>query len=111
MSPASASHQTALILHRPTSAHSNGSAARQHHVAVLHQATQQQVAGALDAQVRKALASHGYQSLREVGVQVDAGLVRLTGRVNRFHHKQLATQAVLSIDGVKRLENDLQVCR
>jgi len=69
---------------------------------------------AVDAKVdriRKAMVERSNQGLRRVGIHVDGALIRLTGRVSSYHQKQLATAVVLSLDGVERLENDLQVCR
>lgn len=62
------------------------------------------------AQVRAALAKCS-QAFRRVGVHVDGTLVRLTGLVTSYYQKQQATVAVLSLDDVERLENELQVYR
>lgn len=63
------------------------------------------------AQVRAALARCSHHALRRVGVHVDGTLVRLTGRVPSYYQKQQATTAVLPVDGVERLENNLRVDR
>lgn len=72
---------------------------------------QQRAVDAKVDRIRKAMIERGNHGLRRVGVHVDGALIRLTGRVSSYHLKQLATAVVLSLDGVERLENDLQVCR
>lgn len=74
-------------------------------------AAQQRADEVKTAQVRAALTACSHQGLRQVGVDVDGTLVRLTGRVASYYRKQQATTAVLALDGVERLENELQVCR
>jgi len=71
----------------------------------------QRAVEALAAQVRKALAGRSYRLLHSVGVHVDGGVLRLTGEVSTYYQKQLATASVLAVDGVERLQNDLQVRR
>lgn len=75
------------------------------------QDTRQRADDVRTAQVRAALAECCYHGLRRVGVHVVGTLVRLTGKVGSYYQKQQATTVVLSLDGVERLENDLQVCR
>ena len=62
-------------------------------------------------QVRQALVGCGYDQLRRIRVSATpTGRVRLDGRVGSFYLKQVAQTAALSVLGVKRVENDLQVC-
>ena len=60
--------------------------------------------------VRQALDRCGYDQLRRVRVSATpSGRVRLDGRVGSFYLKQVAQTAALSVPGVKRVQNDLQV--
>ncbi|NQV23499.1 MAG: BON domain-containing protein [Rhodopirellula sp.] len=51
----------------------------------------------------------GYQILNRAEVHVDGGAVRLSGLVRRYYHKAVATTAILKLDGVTDLKNELQV--
>jgi len=74
----------------------------------IHKANQRAV-DELRARVQQALLKIAGQSLRAVDVQIHEGLVRLSGQVLSYYQKQLATAAVLSVDGVEQLQNDLKV--
>lgn len=60
--------------------------------------------------VSEALDRCGYGQLRRVRVTVrPTGRVQLEGRVSSFYLKQVAQTAALSVPGVMRVNNDLQV--
>jgi osmotically-inducible protein OsmY len=63
----------------------------------------------LQEAAQRRLDSTGYQILKRSEVHVDGGTVRLTGRVLRYYHKAVATAAILRLDGVTNLKNELQV--
>ncbi|MFT5325017.1 MAG: osmotically-inducible protein OsmY [Planctomycetaceae bacterium] len=63
----------------------------------------------LRRKIQQAMLQRAGQSLRAVNVQIHEGLVRLSGQVLSYYQKQLATVAVLSVDGVEQLHNDLKV--
>lgn len=65
----------------------------------------------LNYAVEQALRNTGQRVLRQLHVDVDNGTVTLTGSVNSFFLKQLAQTAVLKLDGMKRLDNKLDVIR
>lgn len=59
--------------------------------------------------IEELLASSDYPSLRDVEVDVLGGLVVLTGEVSSFYLKQIAQTAVLTLDDVEGLQNELIV--
>ena len=48
-------------------------------------------------------------SAKGVGVQVDDGVVTLTGKVDRFHERLAAEEAAFRIQGVRAVANELSV--
>jgi len=63
----------------------------------------------LIAQVRGALSKSPYLSPRHVQVEATDGNIRLEGTVSSFYQKQMAQELVRRVDGVERVENQLQV--
>ncbi|QDV17656.1 BON domain protein [Gimesia panareensis] len=65
----------------------------------------------LIAQVKRVLRSSGYAPLAKVRVMAVQGEVCLEGEVPTYFMKQLAQTHVLPIEGVRRLNNELNVDR
>lgn len=64
----------------------------------------------LTEQICQALDRSGYGQLRRVRVAARPnGRVRLDGAVSSFYLKQIAQTVVLSVPGVTRIHNELQV--
>jgi osmotically-inducible protein OsmY len=63
----------------------------------------------LTADVARALCETGYSALREVQVTGRAGILVLTGHVPSYFLKQLAQHVALSVPGIQRLDNALEV--
>lgn len=64
----------------------------------------------LAARVERALRATGHGSLSAVCVTVHARVVVLGGRVRSYYLKQIAQETALTIPGVRRVRNDLNVC-
>ena len=60
-------------------------------------------------QVRGVLANSPYLSAKQFRIEAADGLVRLHGTVSSFHQKQMAQELLRRVDGVERIENQLQV--
>ncbi len=60
-------------------------------------------------QVQGALNSSPYIPDRQLHVEATDGLVRIEGTVGSFFQKQMAQEVVRRLDGVRRIENQLQV--
>ena len=63
----------------------------------------------LVGQITAALAATGRAGLRDLDVVASGGQVVLRGRVNSYFHKQLAQAAALSVTGVGRVKNEVEV--
>ena len=50
-----------------------------------------------------------YVQLRRIACDYDRGVLFLRGRLSSFFHKQLAQAAVAGLDGVDRVENEIEV--
>jgi osmotically-inducible protein OsmY len=55
------------------------------------------------------LRSSSYHALRGVTCTCDRGVLVLTGHLSSFYYKQLAQEAVASVQGVSRVVNDIEV--
>ncbi|BBO34872.1 BON domain-containing protein [Lacipirellula parvula] len=60
-------------------------------------------------EVHGALRRSPYVSGHEMTVEASEGVVRLSGAVRSFFHKQMAQELIRRVDGVQRIENCLQV--
>ncbi|MCH2114061.1 MAG: BON domain-containing protein [Pirellulales bacterium] len=60
-------------------------------------------------QVLGALTDSSHFSSREVHADVADGYVRLHGTVGTFYQKQMAQELVRRVDGVEKIENQLEV--
>ncbi len=63
----------------------------------------------LHDQVLGALSRCSHLSARRVHIETDRGHVRLEGTVGTFFQKQMAQELARRVDGVERVENQLQV--
>ena len=61
------------------------------------------------AEARSRLRSTGYTSVGRVECRFDDGTLVLTGKVTSYYQKQIAQAAVMPIEGVSRLVNDIEV--
>jgi len=59
--------------------------------------------------VQGALSRSPYISTRKVKVEAADGHVRIEGTVGTFFQKQMAQELIRRLDGVQRVENQLQV--
>lgn len=59
--------------------------------------------------VDRALRESGYAPLREIQCDVSDGVVELTGTVPSFYVKQLAQTAVLRLEQIRGINNQLRV--
>jgi osmotically-inducible protein OsmY len=62
-----------------------------------------------EAAVRTCLLSSPYLDLRQVECHVEDGVLNMTGKVPSFYLKQVAQTVVGKIEGVRRIENCLEV--
>ena len=69
----------------------------------------QSTAHCLTDQLTEALTGNPHLSGRKLDHEADAGIVVLTGRVNSYFQKQMAQEAIRRIDGVERIDNQLEV--
>ena len=46
---------------------------------------------------------------RTLDYEADSGIVVLTGKVNSFFQKQMAQEAIRRVDGVEKIDNQLEV--
>lgn len=60
-------------------------------------------------EVHGALRCSPYVSGHEMTVEAVEGVVRISGAVRSFFHKQMAQELIRRVDGVQRIENCLQV--
>jgi osmotically-inducible protein OsmY len=63
----------------------------------------------LECRVYEYLAERRVQTLRALEVEARRGRVTLRGRVGSFYEKQLAIHCLYSVDGVRRLVDDIDV--
>ncbi len=63
----------------------------------------------LHAQVERALSHNPYFAGRNLRVQLDEQDVVLSGELGSYFHKQMAQESILSIDGIRRVRNEIRV--
>jgi osmotically-inducible protein OsmY len=63
----------------------------------------------LAEQVLKAILQTGYVRMRHIRITAESGTIKLSGEVRSYYLKQLAQQKAMSVDGVQRIANELQV--
>jgi len=75
----------------------------------MHQNRSTDVRPQLPTEVHAALVSNPYFAGRTVRVELRENEVVLSGVLGSYFHKQMAQESILSIDGVRRVHNDIQV--
>lgn len=67
----------------------------------------------LDDDIRRdalaVLHASGFSSLRNLGCQVENGVVELTGAVRSFYLKQMAQAVVMRLNGINGVRNHVRV--
>ena len=63
----------------------------------------------IEEMARVRLQHSSYRAIRRVNCVFDAGTLTLTGRLPTYHYKQLAQAAVVEIQGVLQIVNEIQV--
>ena len=63
----------------------------------------------LEHRLNAAIQSNVHLRGRKLYIEADGGQVVLRGLVRSFYQKQMAQEAVLNLDGVHRVENELEV--
>jgi osmotically-inducible protein OsmY len=63
----------------------------------------------LQERIENALTSNPYVPWKSVRCRTDRGQVTLCGRVSSYFQKQMAQEAVRRLDGVRQIENLLEV--
>jgi osmotically-inducible protein OsmY len=63
----------------------------------------------LHAEVRRAIALNPYFAGRRVAVELRDDDVVLSGVLGSYFHKQMAQESILSINGVRRVHNEIRV--
>lgn len=68
---------------------------------------------ALVEAVARALRATGHPGLRDLDIEITAGIVVLWGRVSTYHQKQLAQAMAQKVEGVRGVANGVEVvcCR
>jgi osmotically-inducible protein OsmY len=74
-----------------------------------HLVTQSRVDLHLAERVERSLRATGYPSLRALEISVCGRLVILRGRVPSYYMKQLAQAVAMTVPGIDRVDNDLEV--
>ncbi len=67
-------------------------------------------ASPLSDRVSRAIEGNPYLARRNLRFEAHQGRVVLRGRVASFFQKQMAQEALRTIDGVAEIENELEVC-
>ena len=63
----------------------------------------------LAKQIQTTLATHPHLAQRQLTLEANRGHVVLRGEVNSYFQKQMAQEAVRHVEGVERIENQLEV--
>lgn len=61
------------------------------------------------ATAQESLRASGYTCLNRIECQFDDGTLILSGMVASYYQKQVAQSAVMKVDGVERLVNQIEV--
>ncbi|MCA9101951.1 MAG: BON domain-containing protein [Pirellulales bacterium] len=72
-------------------------------------ATAQIEVGDLSDRVQKALFDNPHVPSRDLRFETTEGRVTIRGTVGSFYHKQAAQEALRRIDGIQRIDNELEV--
>lgn len=76
---------------------------------LLMEREQRECGSRIDEAVRLALRRSGYGELLQLDVMAENGRVRLAGCLPSYYLKQKAQMLAMSVDGVRRLQNDVVV--
>ena len=63
----------------------------------------------LDQEIAQAIDANPHLGRRRVKIRTDLGHVVLQGKVNSFFEKQMAQEALRNIEGIERIDNELEV--
>jgi len=63
----------------------------------------------LDDRVFSALEANPYVSQRNLRFETDEGRVILRGEVGTFFQKQMAQESLRNVEGVRKIDNELEV--
>jgi osmotically-inducible protein OsmY len=63
----------------------------------------------LELRIQQAILSSPYPPLRKLHFVAHEGHVSLKGRVNSFHHKQVAQELLKEVEGIQQIDNELEV--
>ncbi len=69
-----------------------------------------QVQMQIDERISSALRHNPYLQARNLRFESREGHVTLHGRVSSWYQKQMAQESLMRVDGVDRVENQLEVC-
>jgi osmotically-inducible protein OsmY len=72
--------------------------------------SEEQIQELLDEKISCALRQNPYLQSRNLRFEASDGRVTLHGRVGSWYQKQMAQESLLRLDGVDRVENQLEVC-
>lgn len=63
----------------------------------------------IEAEARKRLHATGYTCLDRIDCRFSHGVLTLSGKVASYYQKQVAQTAVLSLEGVEQIANEIEV--
>lgn len=63
----------------------------------------------IEAEAARRLRGSSSYVMRTVACAFDEGVLRLRGQLPSFHHKQMAQELVQRIEGVERVQNEIEV--
>ena len=64
----------------------------------------------LTTRISSALEHHPHLKHRKLRIEASEGRVVLRGTVKTYYHKQMAQEALRRMEGVERIENEVEVC-
>ena len=65
--------------------------------------------GEIEEAANACLRHSPYKVFSRVSCKCDRGVLFLRGRLGRFHHKQVAQEAVARVEGVTQVVNEIEV--
>jgi len=70
----------------------------------------QQLDDQFEEKVSSALRQNPHLQTRNLRFEATEGHVTLRGQVNSWYQKQMAQESLLQLEGISRVENQLEVC-
>ena len=70
----------------------------------------QQLDDQFEEKVSSALRQNPHLQTRNLRFEATEGRVTLRGQVNSWYQKQMAQESLLRLEGISRVENQLEVC-